>query len=483
MPTELTNKVVSGVAWSMAEKVGSMLLQLAVSIVVARILTPQDFGLMAILTFFTSIGMTLADSGFSQALIRSVRSSEDDLRTVFAFNLAMAAVLYAAVVLLTPVVASYYSLPQINAVLPVLMLSVPLNALSVVQSSVFQRDLRFPVLSKINFTASLASGITAVAMAVCGFGVWALVGQRLTAISVRVLLQWILGRWRPKGSFRMSSLRSMAPFSLRIMATDVLGSVYSNISQLFIGRMYSPQTLGFFHQGQKIKDLPASSIVQSVQFVTFPALSKLKEQPVKFAESYRKVLAVTSFVVLPVMIGMASVSSDMIELLIGEKWLPTAPYFTVMAAFGAFLPLSMVAMNVLKTKSDGSVIFRLEIAKKAAGALMLVFAIPISPMAVAWGLGAMVVLEMAVNFAASTFFAEISMLGIIRSIFVPLSASVLMFAAVWAMSPYLADMHLLLRLGMKIAAGVIVYILLTCRSEGMTTVLQILKERHLREGK
>ena len=351
MGGELRDKVASGVAWSLGEKLGTILLQMVVSIVVARLLMPDDVGLMALMTFFSSLALVVVDSGFSQMLIRKGDPAQGDYKSVFLFNVVVSWIVYGVLVAVFPAVAAFYGRPILARIAPVLFLLVPVNALGTIQNTIFMRQFRFALLSKITFVASLASGVLAVTMALAGCGVWSLVGQRLSSIAVRALLLWFFSDWRPRRTQRASTrpLREMAPYSLRLMATDLISAIYTRVAQLFIGKIYSTDLLGYFYQAQKLEELPVTSTVQSVQNVTFPAFSKLAASPRKFAESYRQVVMIVAFLMFPAMTGLSAVAPDLFALLLGERWMPTVPYFEAMCLVGLFTPLAMIAYNVPKT--------------------------------------------------------------------------------------------------------------------------------------
>ncbi len=338
MGGELRDKVASGVAWSLGEKLGTILLQMVVSIVVARLLMPDDVGLMALMTFFSSLALVVVDSGFSQMLIRKGDPAQGDYKSVFLFNVVVSWIVYGVLVAVFPAVAAFYGRPILARIAPVLFLLVPVNALGTIQNTIFMRQFRFALLSKITFVASLASGVLAVTMALAGCGVWSLVGQRLSSIAVRALLLWFFSDWRPRRTERASTrpLREMAPYSLRLMATDLISAIYTRVAQLFIGKIYSTDLLGYFYQAQKLEELPVTSTVQSVQNVTFPAFSKLAASPRKFAESYRQVVMIVAFLMFPAMTGLSAVAPDLFALLLGERWMPTVPYFEAMCLVGLF---------------------------------------------------------------------------------------------------------------------------------------------------
>lgn len=460
MAKQLRDSVARGVAWTLGEKIASILLQAGVGILVARLLSPEDYGLMAILSVFATLSLVVVDSGFSQSLIRAEEPSESDYRSVFTLNLILSVLLYLVLLLPASALADYFDQPNLAEIAPVLFLLLPLNALCVIQQTRFVRTLRFDTLSKVVFVSTVLSGVVAVAMAFMGCGVWSLVGQRLSAMGGKAALLWWRGNWHPAGRFDMAALCRMLPYGLRMLLTDLINTLYNNISQLFVGKIYSTQTLGYYNQGQKLKDLPVLAILQSVQHVTFPALSKIKDQEEKFAESYRQLLAVVSFIVFPVMVGLISVAPEFFALFLGEKWMPTVPYFEILCLSGLFMPLSVIAYNVLKSRSDGRVVVRLEVIKKAIMTLVLLLTIPRGVEAIAWGVVIMAAVEWLLNLVAASRY---SLLTFGRALLAHLPAALLvafMFLVVGFFKLHCA--HLIPRptlLVAEITVGIAAYVL------------------------
>ena len=456
----MEHKVVSGVVWSFAEKFLTMLVQMVVSIIVARRLMPEDFGVMAILTFFTSVALTIVDSGFSQTLIRKREPSDSDYRSVFLFNVVVALVLYFVLWALAAPIARFYGHSVIRDVAPVLFLLLPINSLCVVQTVMFTREFRFKLLSNIVFFASLVSGVVAVAMAVAGCGIWALVAQRLLQMGIKAVAFWLIRRWRVRGGVSLSALREMAPFSLRLLATDLIASIYNNVAQLFVGKIYSTASLGYYSQAQKLKDLAVISTVQSVQGVTYPALSKLSADEEKFSAGYERIVRLLSFVLFPAMLGLVAISSDMFMLLLGERWMPTVPYFRILALSGMVYPLAMVGYNVLKIKSDGRLVVRLEVVKRVVMTLVLCVTIPTGIEAVAWGMTAMAFVEFLLN---SGFALRLMSFGVVRlakALLPSLLLSLVVYFGLEILNPHLAHLSVVLRLTADIALAVVSYIAL-----------------------
>ncbi len=465
-------------AWSLAEKVGTTLLQLGVRIVLLRLLTTEDFGNMAILTAISAVVLVVADSGFSQTLIRRQEPSQRDFKSVFLLNIALSLLLYAALVALSPLFARFFEIPVLRQVAPVFFLVLPLNALCVIQNTIFTRQFRFALLSKVTFLASMISGLTAVGLVLAGCGFWSLVIERVLLFSVRAALLWWLSSWRPTGRFDGRALRQMAPFSCSLMTTDLISAFYNKIPQFFLGKLYSSGTLGSFDQAVKLKDQPVNSLMQAVQSVTFPALSKIGDDAPKFAESYRQVVMVVAYAIFPVMLGMSAIAPDMFAVLLGEQWMPTVPYFEVVCLAGLFYPVTMIAYNVLKVKSGGGLIVRLEIIKKVVMTVVFALTIPFSVQAVIWGLVAIAFCEMLINFVATMRFTTYSLRGLVRTLLPVALVSAAMYVVV-RLTALAVPQEGLLRLMAEIAAGALSYLALSAlfRLEAFGEVAAILKKQ------
>ena len=437
-----------------------MLIQMVVSIIVARQLMPADFGIMAILTFFTSVALAIVDSGFSQTLIRKQNPSDEEYKSVLGFNIIVSLLLYAILVIVTPYIAKYYGHGEIASVAPVLFLVLPINSLCVVQTVMYTKEFRFALLSKIVFLASLVSGVVAVVMALAGFGIWSLVAQRLLMMGIKAVAFWVIRRWRTDARFSFGAIRAMMPFSLRLLATDLIASIYNNVAQLFIGKMHSTTMLGYYSQAQKLKDLPVTSTVQAVQGVTYPALSELNEDDKKFSDGFERIVRMLGFVLFPVMLGFVAIADDMFMLLLGQRWMPTVPYFEILALSGLFYPLAVVAYNVLKVRSDGRVILRLEVVKRVIMTVVLCYTIPRGVMAVAWGMTAMAGVEFLLNTGVALRLAKMGAMRLIKSLTPSLVIAVAMYFAILWVAPYMVDMALSLRLLCEILCGGAVYLIL-----------------------
>ena len=453
---ELKGRVARGVAWSLAEKVLSAALQVAVSLTILSLLTREDLGIMALLTAVSAVAIVLADSGFSQTLIRKSDPTEGDFKAVFVFNVSVATALYGVFVALAPWAAEYYAMPELRELAPVFFLILPVNALCTVQNTLLVRSFRFALISKIQFAASLLSGAVAIGLALMGWGVWSLVWQRVVLFVLRSVLLWSFGSWSPRGRGDYGALRGMASYSCSLMATDLITTFYTKIPQFFLGRLYTADTLGAFDQAVKLKDQPVTSAVQAVQSVTFPALSKIAEDRPRFSESYRQIVLTVAFVLFPMMFGLSAVAEDLFAALLGEEWMPTVPYLQVVAMAGLFYPISMIAFNVLKVKSGGGLLIRIEILKKVLMTAVFALTIPHSVEAVVWGLVVISFLEMAVNMWAAQRFVDVGVGRWVRTLLPIVAVTLLMYGAVESVDKLL-NISPLVSLFVEIGVGVAVY--------------------------
>lgn len=474
----MSKRVASGVAWNIAEKIGSTLLQAIVSIIVANRIMPDDMGIIAVLTVFVTLSQVVIDSGFSQTLIRKANATAEDFKAVFRFNLIASLALYAILTATTPWVASYYGWELIRKVAPVLYLLLPLNALCVIQNTIMVKEFRFAQLSTIIFFSSLISGILAIVMALTGFGIWSLVGQRVSMMATKAILLWWKSPWRWRRDIRTGSLKEMTPYSLRLIATDMITAIYNNIAQLFIGKIYSADMLGYYNQAQKLKDMPVNATMQSIQSVTFPALAKISDNPTKFDEGYRRVLMLTAFIMLPVMTGLIATADDIYMLLLKPQWHPAIPYFRIMCLIGIFYPISAIAYNVLKVRSNGAIILRLEIIKKVIMTIILATTIPISVMAIAWGMVAAAACEMVLNIGATLRYAGLKLKSLATTLLPIIALTAVMYLATELVGYQIENLAVGLRLAIKIGVGIISYVAISfiTRMEAFDEALAIAKQ-------
>ncbi len=472
---ELKRKVVSGFTWVAAEKAASAILQLGVSLVLLNILLPDDYASIAIIVSIIAILNTFVDSGFSQTLIRKTDATQRDLNSVFYFNITVAVIIYAVFALLSAPLARMYGDRRIAELGPVLFLVVPLYAFGIIQQTVLSKKIDFKKLSKITFVSYFLADITAVAVALCGGGVWALAAQRMGIIGFKTIILWISGDWKPTAEFSLSPIREMMSYSSRIFATDLINNTYNNAAALFMGKIY-PDDLGYYDRAVKLKDMPVDATMKSVQSVTFPALAEIRDNDDKFYQSTHKIISILSFCIFPMMAGLIVTAPDIFALLLPERWLPSIPFFRILCLAGMMTPLAIFFNNTMKIRSDGGIILRLEIIKKCIITVVLAASIAIGAMAIAWGQVAIAAVDMTLNLWLSRRYSRYMCSDFLKDVIPVAAITAIMSACVYGIS--LVGMPLVPRLAAEILGGIAVYAALaaTLRFEAWTEVSQVLRK-------
>ena len=456
MAEELKSKVVRGFAWNAAEKVASALFQIWVGIKVANRLFPEDYGTMAIMVAFLAVFTTFVDSGFSQALIRKKDPEKSDFSSAFYFNIAVSVLVYGLLVGISYPAARIFDTPAILKFAPVLYLCVPLTGLGIIQQTVLTRGFDFRRLSTVNFVSAVGAGTAAVVLAMMGFGIWALIGQRLVLVFLRALLLWFFGRWRPSGGFSMKPIREMYRYSSRILATDLINNLYNQIPAFVMGRVHKG-TLGNYDMAKKLKDVPVTATMNAMQAVTFPALANLQDDDRKFAAGVGKVVSSIVFIMFPMMAGLITVAGDFFQLFLKPEWQGAVPFFRILALTGLMTPITVISYNIMKSRSDGKAVVRTEIIKKIFATAILAATVPFGAIAIAWGMVGISFTDMVVSFAVGKRYCDYGAGRLARDVLPVLGLTAVMAAAVWGLGVLIAAWPLWGVLTVKIAAGVTVY--------------------------
>ncbi len=376
MPESLKEKTTKGVLWAGIERFFGQGVQFLVTIVIARILTPRDFGLIGMLTIFIVISQALIDGGFSQALIRKQDKTEEDNNTVFYFNIVVSVFLYCILYLIAPLVATFYNEPQLDSLMKVLCLIIVINSFSAIQRTLFTASINFKTQAIVSAIASVVSGGIAIWLAYNGFGVKTLVYMQLLNALIGCILLWVCSTWRPRLIFSWKSFKNLFAFGSNLMFSTLLSTIYDNIYQIVIGKIFSASILGHFSQAKTISHLPSANITGILSRVTYPVLSSINNDDYKLAASYRKLLKVSAFVIFPSMCVLAAVSKPLVNILLGEKWDFVATLLMPLCFSMMWYPIHAINLNLLKVRGRSDLFLRLEIIKIIIGVIILILSIP-----------------------------------------------------------------------------------------------------------
>ncbi len=382
----LKEKTAKGLGWGFIDNFVGTGITAVVSIILARILSPEEFGLVGMIAIFIALGNSLMDSGFSGALIRKENVTDKDLSTVFYTNLILSIIIYAILFVSAPFIAEFLNTPILVKLVRILSLSVLIMSFTQVQKVNYIRKIDFRTQAIISLAASLVSGIASIWMALDGYGVWSLVVQQLSKQAVVSLLLWIFSTWKPSAVFSWSSFKEMFNFGSKLLACSLISVIWNEIYSLVIGKMYNPVSVGYFTRAEKFKSLVTSNIGQVVQRVGYPVMSSIQSDPQRQVRVYRKVVRLTMLITSTLVMGLIGCADAMIEVLIGAKWLPAAEYLRILGLSGIFLPLILSSVNVFNANGKSDKTLLLEIIKTALAVIPVTLGIVCNIKFLLWGM-------------------------------------------------------------------------------------------------
>lgn len=369
----LKDKTVKGTFWSAADAFLSQGVTFLVGIALARLLTPDEYGLIGIVTIFTSIMMGVVDSGFSNALIRKRDVTEDDYSTLFWFNLAVSTFLFVLLYVSAPWIADFFKRQELIPLVRVMGLLLIFQALSIVQYTILSRCIDFKTKTKASVSSAVLSGVIGIVMAFCGCGVWSLVGQQLSRQLLYSIALWVLNHWWPKLKLSGASLRYMWGFGWKLLVSGLLNNIWNNLYQAVVGKFYSPATLGQYSRSKEYASIFSSSLTNIVQRVSFPVLSQIQDEKQRMVAGYRRIIKITMFVTAVILISMGAIAEPLIYCLIGPQWQEAAFFLPLICISMSLYPLHAINLNMLQIQGRTDIFLYLEIIKKvlAVGPILL----------------------------------------------------------------------------------------------------------------
>lgn len=361
---KLKNKAVKAVVWSATDNVLKYVVNFIITIILARLLSPEDYGLIGLISIFSAICTALIEGGFSSALIRKKNATEDDFNTVFLVNLLMSVLLYGVLFLCAPLIANFFNRQELVALTRVSTLSLIIGALAMTQYVRLTKRLDFKSQTKITFLASICGGVIGIVMAYAGFGVWAIVGQYLGLHIVKTIALWFVNRWIPQFKFSVTSFKELFGFGWKLMVSTLIDTGWKEIYQVVIGKCYTPATLGYFTRAKSFGELFSTNLTGVVSRVSYPTLSQIQDDKVRLKSAYKQVIKTTMFVTFILMLGLAAIAKPLILVLIGEKWLPSVPMLQIICFQMMLYPLNAINLNMLQVQGRSDLFLKLEIIKK-----------------------------------------------------------------------------------------------------------------------
>ena len=365
MEESLRNKAVKGVGWSFADSILGQGITFLVGLVLARLLTPDEYGLIGIITIFITVLNSIVDSGFSNALIRKQHTTQDDYNTVFITNMVFSILMFVLLFFAAPAIATFFKRPELVNLTRVMGLVVIFNALSIVQNTILTKRLDFKTKTNASLISAVVSGIVGIGMAIKGFGVWSLVGQSLSRQLLYSLCLWFFNRWWPQLKFSLSSFKEMWSFGWKLLVSKLIDTTWKELYQVVVGKFYSPATLGQYTRGKQFAQILSANITSVVQRVSFPTLSEIQDDKTRLVNAYRKIIRTTMFITTSLMFALAGVAHPFIYCLVGPQWDQAATFLPLICISMSLYPLHAINLNMLQVQGRSDLFLKLEIIKKA----------------------------------------------------------------------------------------------------------------------
>lgn len=400
MSESLKKKTVKGVAWTSLDQVMTLGFTFVIGVILARLLSPSDYGLLAMIAVFNAIAFAFINSGFGNALVRKPDLTENDNSTAFYFNIIAGVVMAGVIWLIAPWVSLFYDKPILTQLLRVEGLLLIISSFTIVQNAQLSRALNFKAKMIVNVSSQVIGGIVAIVAAYRGFGVWSLVIQHIASGFIRLILLWIISPWRPRGRWDKGSFGYLWGFGSKLLASGLLDTVYSNIYPIIIGKLFSAADLGQYSRAKGYADLPSQGLTGVLQQVTFPVLSQIQEDDARLASSYRRLLRFSVFLVFPIMIGMAALAYPLVVALVTDKWAQCVPYLQIICFSSMWYPVHAINLNLLQVKGRSDLFLRLEIIKKAIITIAIFICVPFGIMGICVG----AVFTSLINLAINTYY-------------------------------------------------------------------------------
>ena len=454
---QTTTKVLNGLFWKLMENGGAQGVQFLVSIILARLLSPEEYGVVGVILIFVTIANVLVQNGFSTALIQKRKVDDTDFSSVFFFSMAVSAVIYLVLYLSAPGIAYFYNNQEMTALVRVLAVVLFPGGVISIQNAYVSRNMAFKGLFISSFAASMISGAISIFLAYRGLGVWALVWQQIAYYFFYMLILFMSISWKPRLLFSILRIKTMFAFGWKLLCASLLDTVYNNIYGLVIGRIYNESMLGNYNRGEQFPKLIVSNLGAAIQSVMLPVLSASQDEPERVKSMLRRAITVSSYLVLPMMAGLIAVARPMVLLLLGEKWLACVPFLQIMCVAYSFWPIHIANLQALNAMGRSDIFLKLEIVKKMVGLAVLAVGIRYNPLV-------LVALKAAADFLCTFINAwpnkrllNYSIIEQWKDIIPSVAVSILMAAAVMAAGKFVPGGWL--GLGMQILFGAVVYML------------------------
>ena len=477
----LRNNVVSSLIWKFLERIGTQGIQFIVSLLLARLLLPSDYGVVSMILVFTAIANVFVQSGFSTSLIQKKGADELDFSSVFYASLIIATFCYMILFFIAPFIAEFYDMPEMTAILRVIALTLFFGAINSVQNAKISKDMKFKKLFFSSLGAIVISGTTGIVLAYLGYGPWALVWQQLSnSIAITIIL-WFTSGWRPKFMLSIKRVKSLFSYGWKILCSSLLDTIYQNLYNLVIGKFYSSETLGNYNKGEQFPKLIAVNVDGAISSVMLPAYSREQDNHQKVKKMVRRSIVTSTLLLFPMMFGLAAVAETAIRVLLTDNWLGCVPYLQLLCIVYAMYPINTANLQSIKAMGKSDYYLKLEVIKKVIGIIVLVATVPFGVYAMALGQVGVALVSTFINAFPNRRLLNYQYKEQIKDILPALLISLVMFSVVFPMNYLNINIYLLLLIQILIGAGLYLGLAYIFKLESLDYLIKMIKD--LKKGK
>lgn len=475
MSDNLQKKTFSGIIWTFSQKFSLEVFSFVQGIILARLLLPSDFGLIAMTAVFFAVSNCFIDSGFGSALIRKPNKKAIDYSTVFVTNVVLTFFFAVLLFVCSPLIADFYHQPVLKDIVRANSVLMVMNSFNAVQGTRMRIHLQFKQLSIANVTVTVLVGLTSIAMAYMGYGVWSLIYPRFMSPFLNWAFYWHYQHWRPGLKFSWKIWREYFGFGSKLLASSLLNTIWGNIYPIVIGKKYSAAELGFFSKGSSYAHLPSRTFQQVLSQVTFPVLSAIQDDDERLRAAYRRLIRLSGFVVFPMVMGMAALAKPLILVMITDKWAQSIPYLQIVCFAAMWYPIHALNLNLLTVKGRSDLFLILEIAKKAISAIVIIITIPFGVSYMCIGSVVSSFLCLIINTYYTGKLINVGYFLQMRDLLPSLFYSFSMCVLVWGVTQVIPSMWLKIAIGIPL--GVVYYlgISILFKSQELDYVMMLIK--------
>ncbi len=456
MQKSVNKSVFDNFLWRFMERCGAQGVTLLVSIILARLIDPEIYGVVAIVTVITSILQVFLDTGLSTALIQKKDADDLDYSSVFYFNVVFGIVLYALLFLFAPLIAHFYKMPDLTPVIRVLGLTLIIFSLKSVQQAFVSRNMMFKKFFFATLWGTIGAAVVGLLLAYKGYGVWALVGQHIFNMFVDTVVLWITVKWRPRKMFSWSRLKSLLSYGWKILASSLIEAIYTDIRQLIIGGMYSSSDLAYYNQGNRYTQSVVQNICSAIDSVLFPTMSNVQDERSSIKKMTQRAIKISTYIMIPLMTGLAVCAEPIVDVFLTAKWLPCVPYMRIFCFTFAFYPIHTANLNAIKALGRSDIYLKLEIIKKIVGAIALLVTIWYGPLVMAYSMLFTSVLSQIINSWPNKKLFDYSYLEQIKDMLPQICLSCFMGGVVFCVT--FLKLSNIITLLIQVPLGVLIYV-------------------------